>query len=98
MDSMTVLRINLQNAGFKGGKLMKTDQELKRDYLILFSILFVAGIIVILRSYSINLSTLIEFDQNRVAFGCISWIVAGSILSLLSGYAIANLLLKDIMK
>jgi hypothetical protein len=81
---------------------MKTDQELKRNYLILFAILFIIGITVVLRSYSINLSILIsyigQFDQNRVVLGCISWIVTGSILSLISGFAIVKLLLKDIVQ
>lgn len=81
---------------------MKSDQELKRNYLVLFAILFVVGITVILRSYSISLSILIDFigqfDQNRVTLGCISWIAAGGILALLSGFAIVNLLLKDIVQ
>jgi len=81
---------------------MKTDQELKGNYLILFAILFIIGIIVVLRSYSINLSIWMryigQFDQNRVLLGCISWIVAGSILSLISGFAIVKLLLKNIVQ
>jgi membrane protein YqaA with SNARE-associated domain len=75
--------------------------ELKRNYLILFAIIFVAGIIVILRSDSINMSMLLStsgFDQNTIVFGFVSWIVVGSIFSLLSGFAIINLLLKDIVR
>jgi hypothetical protein len=75
-------------------------KELKRNYLILFAVIFFAGILIILRSDSINMSvlsnTLDGFDQNTVLFGGISWIVVGSIFSLLSGFAIVQLLLKDI--
>ena len=77
-------------------------KELKRNYLILFAIIFIAGILIILRSYSINmgviLGTLSDLDQNTILLGCISWIVVGSILSLLSGFAIVNLLLKDLAR
>ena len=77
-------------------------KELKRNYLILFAIIFIAGIFIILQSYSINmgviLGTLRDFNQNTILLGCISWIVVGSILSLLSGFAIVNLLLKDIAR
>lgn len=74
----------------------ENSEELKRNYLILFAILFGFGIIVILQSYNINLSLLIDIDQYQIVLGCISWIAAGSILSLISGYAIVKLLLKDI--
>jgi hypothetical protein len=96
----------LANEGIQsiGGKRMRPEnyKELKRNYLIIFTIIFIAGIFIILQSYSINmgviLGTLSDLDQNTILLGCISWIVVGSILSLLSGFAIVNLLLKDIAR
>jgi hypothetical protein len=77
-------------------------KELKRNYLILFALIFAAGILIILRSDNINMSVLLNtldgFDQNTIVFGYISWIVVGSILALLSGSAIIRLLLKDLVK
>ena len=77
-------------------------KELKRNYLILFAVVFAAGLLIILRSDSINMSVLLNtldgFDQNTIVFGYVSWIVVGSILALLSGSAFIRLLLKDLVK
>ena len=79
---------------------MKPSHESKRNYLFIFSALFVLGIVLVLQSYNINMSILRDFvgsfDQVRVILGCISWIAGGSILSLISGFAMVNLLTKDV--
>ena len=88
------------NVEYIGGMVMKPSHESKRNYLFIFSALFVLGIVLVLQSYSINMSILRDFvgsfDQVRVILGCISWIAVGSILSLISGFAMVNLLTKDV--
>ena len=76
------------------------SKELKRNYIILFAVLFCLGLIIILQNYNIGQSVLFGFlngfDTYQEMFTYISWIVVGSIISLISGFALVKLLLKDI--
>lgn len=72
------------------------SNELRRNYIILFAILFCLGLIIILKSYSIGNSLLSDFVIYQAMLAYISWIVVGSIISIISGFALVKILLKDI--
>jgi len=76
------------------------SKELRRNYITLFAILFCLGLIIVLQSYNIGQSVLFgffnSFDIYQATFTYISWIVVGSIISLISGFALVKILLKDI--
>lgn len=72
------------------------SNELRRNYIILFAILFCLGLIIILQSYNIGQSILSNFVMYQETLSYISWMVVGSIISLISGFALVKILLKDI--
>ncbi|MEL7656752.1 MAG: hypothetical protein AAGU75_12685 [Bacillota bacterium] len=76
------------------------SKELRRNYKILFAILLCLGLIIVLQSYNIGQSILLSylngFDIYQEMLTDISWIVVGSIISLISGFAFVTILLKDI--
>lgn len=76
------------------------SKELRRNYIILFAILLCLGLIIVLQSYNIGRSFLLGFlsgfDIDQAMFAYISWIVVGSIISLISGFALVKIILKDI--
>ena len=72
------------------------SKELRRNYIILFAILFSLGLIIILQSYNIGQSFISDFVIYQAMLAYISWIVIGSIISLISGFALVKILLKDI--
>lgn len=74
------------------------SKELRRNYIILFAILLCLGLIIVLQSYNIgqNISILSGFEIYHPMLTYISWIVVGSIISLISGFALVKIILKDI--
>jgi hypothetical protein len=84
-----------------GGKRMNptNSKELRRNYLVLFAILLCLGLIIVLQSYNIGQNILIligGFNIDQAIITYISWIVVGSIISLISGFALVKIILKDI--
>ena len=76
------------------------SNELIRNYIVLFAILLCLGLIIVLQSYNIGENVLIfsgfGFTTNQAIITYISWIVVGSIISLISGFALVKIILKYI--